>query len=265
MPWWCLAEGRQVGPVDEADFRAWLRQGVVTGHTVVWREGMRVWEAFGHLALGGAGKAGSSAAVVCLDGRLLCCQCGRACIHDDLLQYAGFPICAVCKPAFFHRLTEGLLRLTAAPGAVMYAGFWIRFAAWLIDAIVLAAIGMVISLPAMFFTTFRASPWGMPGPGGAMEQIVFQVVVTLFQWAAQSAYATFFVGRYGATLGKMACGLKIIRPDGRRVGYLRAFGRFWATMLSGLLTLYIGFIIVAFDDQRRALHDHICDTRVVRK
>jgi len=40
--------------------------------------------------------------------------------------------------------------------------------------------------------------------------------------------------------------------------------RFFATMLSQL-TLYIGYIIAAFDDEKRSLHDHICDTRVVYK
>ena len=71
------------------------------------------------------------------------------------------------------------------------------------------------------------------------------------------------VGRHGATPGKMAWGLKVIRADGGTVSYGRAFGRFWAQLLSGLL-LGIGFIMVAFDDEKRALHDHICDTRVIR-
>ena len=46
--------------------------------------------------------------------------------------------------------------------------------------------------------------------------------------------------------------------------YLRAFGRFWAEMLSGLVCA-IGYIIAAFDDEKRSMHDHICDTRVIFK
>ncbi len=59
-------------------------------------------------------------------------------------------------------------------------------------------------------------------------------------------------------------GLKVIRSDGSPISYWRAFGRYLGTQLSSL-TLMIGYIIAAFDDEKRALHDHICDTRVVRK
>jgi uncharacterized RDD family membrane protein YckC len=77
------------------------------------------------------------------------------------------------------------------------------------------------------------------------------------------AYETYFVGRYGATLGKMACGLKVVRSEGQNVSYGRAFGRYWACLLSSM-TLTIGYIMAAFDSQKRALHDRICDTRVIR-
>jgi uncharacterized RDD family membrane protein YckC len=72
------------------------------------------------------------------------------------------------------------------------------------------------------------------------------------------------VGRWGATLGKMALGVKIVRADGGRVGYGRAFGRGWAWVLSEII-LFIGFIIAGFDSKKRALHDYICDTRVIWK
>jgi uncharacterized RDD family membrane protein YckC len=39
-------------------------------------------------------------------------------------------------------------------------------------------------------------------------------------------------------------------------------GRFFAKILSAMM-LWIGFIIAAFDREKRALHDHICGTRVV--
>ena len=77
------------------------------------------------------------------------------------------------------------------------------------------------------------------------------------------AYETYFVGRYGATLGKMVFGLKVVRADGQSVSYGRAFGRYWASLLSSM-TVTIGFIMAGFDSQKRALHDRICDTRVIR-
>jgi uncharacterized RDD family membrane protein YckC len=78
------------------------------------------------------------------------------------------------------------------------------------------------------------------------------------------AYYVFFVGRYAATPGKMICGLRIVTAEGGKVGYGRAAGRFFAEILSALCCT-IGYIIAAFDDEKRALHDHICSTRVVYK
>ena len=76
-------------------------------------------------------------------------------------------------------------------------------------------------------------------------------------------YETWFVGRWGATPGKMACGMKVVRADGSKVTYLRAFGRYWGKALSRL-TFMIGYVIALFDQEKRALHDWICDTRVVQ-
>jgi uncharacterized RDD family membrane protein YckC len=67
----------------------------------------------------------------------------------------------------------------------------------------------------------------------------------------------------GATPGKMALGMKVIRADGQPLSVGLSLGR-WAASWVSCLTLFIGYIIAAFDAQKRTLHDHICDTRVVR-
>ena len=89
-------------------------------------------------------------------------------------------------------------------------------------------------------------------------------MMMILQLAVSAGYETWFVGRFQATPGKMALGLKVVRPNGDRVSYARALGRYFAEILSGL-TLAIGYIIAAFDEEKRTLHDRICDTRVVRK
>ena len=96
----------------------------------------------------------------------------------------------------------------------------------------------------------------------AMIGTVLMLVLAML--VLQVIYTTFFVGKFGGTPGKLALGLRIIRADGSRVSYGRAFGRFFAEILSGLI-LDIGYIMAAFDDEKRSLHDRICDTRVVFK
>jgi uncharacterized RDD family membrane protein YckC len=60
----------------------------------------------------------------------------------------------------------------------------------------------------------------------------------------------------------MALKVHVVTADGGRVSYARALGRYFAKLLSAF-TLLIGYIIAAFDPERRALHDRICNTRVV--
>jgi uncharacterized RDD family membrane protein YckC len=62
----------------------------------------------------------------------------------------------------------------------------------------------------------------------------------------------------------MACRLKIVESEGGKVTYARAVGRHFAKYIS-MITLYIGFLMAAFDEQKRSLHDRICDTRVIRR
>jgi uncharacterized RDD family membrane protein YckC len=98
----------------------------------------------------------------------------------------------------------------------------------------------------------------------ARVQLMIQAVFYLIYIGIVAAYNTYFVGKFGATPGKMACSLKIVMAGGAPVSYGRAFGRTFAEMLSGM-TCNIGYLIAAFDEEKRSLHDHICATRVVHK
>jgi uncharacterized RDD family membrane protein YckC len=62
----------------------------------------------------------------------------------------------------------------------------------------------------------------------------------------------------------MAIGIKVVRSDGHRISFWRAFGRWWALIPSGII-LAIGYIMAGFTDRKRALHDMMCDTLVVDK
>ena len=99
--------------------------------------------------------------------------------------------------------------------------------------------------------------------GGGMDVLSVRIMQLIF-FIIQFAYNIYFVGKYGATPGKMACKLKIVTQYGEPVSYGRATGRCFAEILSGMVC-YIGYIMAGFDKEKRALHDHICSTRVVYK
>ncbi|MGH9520082.1 MAG: RDD family protein, partial [Terriglobales bacterium] len=78
------------------------------------------------------------------------------------------------------------------------------------------------------------------------------------------AYNTLMLGRFGATLGDMVIGAVVVTPEGGRITYARALGRTLMKEVSGLI-LCIGYLIAAFDEQKRTLHDRIAGTVVIAK
>jgi uncharacterized RDD family membrane protein YckC len=147
-------------------------------------------------------------------------------------------------------------------GAVVYAGFRKRAAAHLIDSLVIGTIGSVIGV---IIGGIMGAALGFGGETSGGALIAIQVVVQLVSLGLTAAYyAGFHASRSMATLGKMAIGIKVVRTDGDQITLARGVGRYFATIISGL-TLLIGYIMAGFTEQKRALHDMICDTLVVDK
>jgi uncharacterized RDD family membrane protein YckC len=87
--------------------------------------------------------------------------------------------------------------------------------------------------------------------------------VLLLGIALSAVYFVGFIGGCGQTPAKMLLGVRVVRRDGRRAGYARAFVR-WVGYGLGVLTLGLGFSIALLNRDRRALHDWLAGTRVVR-
>ena len=120
---------------------------------------------------------------------------------------------------------------------VVAAGFWIRFAAWLVDGVILTVVN--IALSAIFGST-------------ALLGLAVGIVYTIGFWTAS-----------GATPGKMVFGLTILTEDGEAVGIEKAVLRYIGYWVN-VLTLGIGFLMIAFRKDKRGLHDLIAGT-VVQK
>jgi uncharacterized RDD family membrane protein YckC len=149
----------------------------------------------------------------------------------------------------------------AAPfSGVRYGGFWIRFLARLIDGTILGIAGLILRLPLMIMLGIGM---GQGNPATMMPALgAVTGVLLLVNLAVGMAYEVYFVSTRGATPGKLALGLKIVRADGSPVLPGLALGRYLAHWVSGI-TLLIGYIMAGFDSQKRALHDRICGTRVI--
>src|SRR5205814_721999 len=107
-----------------------------------------------------------------------------------------------------------------------YAGFWLRFGAYFLDGCIIV-VSYVVCF-AIVGLTVGLSGFAQPGLG-------LQSFLLIVTYGIPLVYEVFFIGTYGATLGKMACKIHVVTADGRRISYLRAVGRFFAKYLSGII------------------------------
>lgn len=244
---WFYADGtQQIGPVTETDWNTLIGSGKIKPETLVWREGMPTWAPYSTVA---STVAEGAPAVV---SQVRCSECGNSFPPDQVIRIDNNWVCAGCKPMVVQKMKEGV----HIAGEFVYAGFWIRVGAKLVDGIILLVVRMLVG-------GLVGAVMGAVMGSSQNSLAIIKVVAALAGIALQAAYTIYFVGKFSATPGKMACGLKVIRPDGTPMTYGRACGRFFGEWLSGL-TLGIGYLMVAFDDEKRALHDRVCDTRVVK-
>lgn len=261
MNWYYVENGQQRGPVTEEDFAALAARGVITAETLVWREGLEKW--LPYLTVKPAAAAAPTAAP---PGQVICCECGRAFAPDDVVRHGDVYVCGACKPIFLQKLREGV----AAPGGLIYAGFWIRVGAKLLDALIIGVPFFVIVMVLVFafiVPNVARNPATAQQLSGPANPVVGQFLGLMIDGGAfliNFCYNVFFLGKFGATPGKMAAGLRVVNADGSRISFGMAAARVLAEILSGLIC-YFGYFMVGWDNQKRALHDRICNTRVIHK
>lgn len=122
-----------------------------------------------------------------------------------------------------------------------YAGFWRRFAAYVIDAIIL-------SIPSLV----AGGALSMSGALGA------GVILGLIY------YPVFESSSLSATPGKALLGLAVVTEAGDRITFKSAALRYFCRYLSAAI-LYIGYFMQAFTGKRQTLHDMISETIVINR
>lgn len=263
MKWYYADAGRQVGPVEDAQLDDLVRAGAVRDDTLIWREGMANWQP--HSAVRGPAKPVPipTAAVPIAAETRFCSECGRPHPASEMVTIGTATVCAQCKPLYMQRMREG----GQAVGVRHYGGFWIRFVAIIIDGIIIGVVGFLITLPLRLIMGVSAiSIAQSQDPSAALAALPAILgmagLSVLINVALGVAYEGYFVSTKGGTIGKLALGLQIIRLDGSRLSFGQACGRYFARILSGII-LYIGFIMAAFDSEKRSLHDRICNSLVI--
>lgn len=156
----------------------------------------------------------------------------------------------------------------AAVQSARPAGFWARLGAYLVDRIIMSLVSSFV-----WGVIVAAMGWKYPEPPTNMVTVQdmlnyvhslgplfgYQLVVIFI---LGFIYEVIFNGSFGATLGKMAIGARIVKMDGTRIGYGTAAARWFGERLSDILC-FSGYLFVAFREDKRALHDLLVGTRVI--
>ena len=131
------------------------------------------------------------------------------------------------------------------PTGPVYAGFWIRFLAYIIDALILGAM----TTPLLMFL-------GSTGVGEESGNLMGIIISWMY-------FAVFESSDWQGTPGKKALGLVVTDEAGRKISMIRATKRYAAKIL-GMLFLGVGIFMVAFTARKQGLHDKMLDTFVLK-
>ena len=279
MDWHYIEQGQRLGPVNDDRLLEMERAGKIAPDTLVWHDGMADWKPFrdakaelNKVELKPSAPpvdpkevipkdAPAPAMVYCPpaatgEPEAVCAECGKIFPAAQMSHHGDVRLCSTCKPVHLKKLSASQEPVS---GGVRYAGFFIRLLALFLDGLILGTLSTAILV---VVATVFAPQLRMQSP----EHINIKLIA-LFDLGlvlVQMLYIVFFLGRFGATPGKMICGLKVVTTDDSRLTYRRATARYFAQILSGM-ALCIGYLMVFFDREKRALHDHLCGTRVIRK
>ncbi len=192
----------------------------------------------------GAGQAfcSSCGKGVSQDARF-CPYCGQGaapnpsfCAHCGAAIQPGAHFCPGCGAAVGVGTAPTPVVGVGAQVEVEYMGFWIRLVAAIIDGALVTVAGGVLGL------------------------LVPSHISVFLGWV----YAVLFIGLRGQTLGKMALGIKVVDANGDVPGIGRAALREIVGKFVSAIVIMLGYLWVGWDPQKRAWHDHIAGTYVVR-
>jgi len=208
---------------------------------------------------------------VMADGAAFCSNCGQAFAVAAAVARAPMMSSSVAAP-----LVGGMAAVPAYAGyaavpRVEYAGFWLRFLAFLIDNAVMG-IGFVLILIPLIFLTGLGGFISEIHPDEDMNDVgIFMLIGLLFLAATVSLLLTWLYhalmesSEWQATLGKRVLGLVVTDMAGRRVSFGRATGRHFAKIITNMVPAFIGYFMAAFTEKKQALHDMLAGCLVLRR
>ena len=209
---------------------------------------------------------------------MFCSKCGSAVAPDSTFcTSCGTPQVppALASPAAVTVPPNvGVAGYSTGRGQFLYAGFWLRFVAYLIDGLIMsiAIIGLFVPVAALTGVIGHLDGWRDIPRNGQMDPAVVAAILSIvFTFAGIAILITWLYHAYfessnwQGTPGKRAMNLYVTDLSGQPISFLNATGRHFAKIVTGLIPLAIGYIMAGFTERRQALHDMIASTLVLRR
>ncbi|MFE4520791.1 RDD family protein [Cytobacillus firmus] len=179
----------------------------------------------------------------------------RELAHPDLRQDEG-----EIESAFDEEDQAGKETVTQAetlpiqktPAPIRFAGFWMRFWAYLLDLAVVGSVDRILINP-----IFRALDIPLH-ESNLFAPISIATAITFY------AYFVLMTKFFGQTLGKMVFGLRVVDLKGEKLTWGTILFREWIGRFISV-SIFIGYVIVAFLPKKQGLHDLFADTSVVHE
>lgn len=160
----------------------------------------------------------------------------------------------------FHRTSPPLMnekseRVSLVSNYSTHPGFWIRFGAHFIDAL----LSSIVTFIAAFIFIFTIAASGLDDR--ALLEGLGSLLGIIGPWLY---FALFESSSKQATPGKLAFDFVVTDMNGDRISFGRATGRYFGRILSGLL-LGFGFVMCAFTEKKQCLHDILAECLMFKK
>ena len=210
---------------------------------------------------------------------MFCSKCGAATTADSAFcTSCGAPQAraAIAAPgAISVPANVGVAGFSAGRGQFLFAGFWLRLVAYLIDGLIVSVgiFGLFIPIAALTGAAAHLNNLSnIPRSGGQLDPAVIAALISVVITFAGVAllitwlyHAYFESSSWQATPGKRVLSLYVTDLSGQPISFLHATGRYFSKIITGLIPLGLGYIMAGFTERRQALHDMIAGTLVLRR
>lgn len=143
------------------------------------------------------------------------------------------------------------------PDNRIYAGFFVRLAAYIVDTIIVWAAMLIVRIPV--WVTTISSPDNF-----LVKDFIFQYSIKdILFYIMQAAYFILLTYFTGSTLGKKLFQIRVVSAEDRKMTFFEVTFRETVGRFLSALILSIGYIMIAIDKKKRGLHDILSDTNVV--